>query len=199
MSDQKDVDRRAYAERMSQYGEAIKRSDPNAEAILREAEAIWRRLCSHGGPEAQAPEMHGALTLFHAIEAGNPLEAKRIYDAMSPESKHHIDLADRCGIMRPWLQSSAGSPAKRDEDSNCATTNAFSQYEAYKRRAREERSAAAFKELGMACERLGRLEEACDAYGEAAELASESNDTAILAFVQSRILSLLSGPAGRRW
>lgn len=196
MSDQEDVDRRAYAERMSQYGEAIKRGNPNAQAILREAEAIWRRLCSYGGPEEQTPSMHHALTLFHAIQAGDPLEAKRVYDEMSPESQHRIDLADKYGTMRPWLQSSDGSPAGGTED--LTQLHFLKHYEVCKRRVREEGSASAFQELGMACERLGRVEEACDAYGEAAELASDSNDTAILAFVQARILSLLNGPDGRR-
>jgi hypothetical protein len=198
MSDQEDVDRRAYVERMSQYGEAITCGNPNAQAILREAEAIWRRLCSYGGPEEQAPSMHRALTLFHAIQAGDPLEAKRVYDEMSPESQHRIDLADKYGTMRPWLQSSDGSPTEGNGGLSQVTTHFLKQHAVCKRRVQEERSASAFQELGMACERLGRVEEACDAYGEAAERASDSNDTAILAFVEARILSLLSGPAGRR-
>ncbi len=198
MSDQEDVDRRAYAERMSQYGEAIRLGNPNAQAILREAGSIWRRLCSYGGPEGQTPSMHRALTLFHAIEAGDPLEAKRVYDEMSPESQHRVDLADKYGTMRPWLQSSGGSRAEANEYLTPETTQSLEHYEVCKRRVREDGSAWAFQELGIACERLGRLEEACDAYGEAAERASDSSDTAILAFVEARILSLLSGPRGRR-
>lgn len=196
MSDQEDVDRRAYVERMSEYAEAVKLGNANAQAILREAEAIWRRLCSYDGPAKQTPSMHRALTLFHAIQAGDPVEAKRVYDEMSPESQHRIDLADKYGTMRPWLQTSDGSPAEGNEDVTQA--HFLKQYEVCKRRVREDGSASAFQELGMACERLGRVEEACDAYGEAAELASDSNDTTILAFVQGRILSLLGGPGGQR-
>jgi hypothetical protein len=142
--------------------------------------------------------MHRALTLFHAIQAGNPVEAKRVYDEMSPESQHRIDLADKYGTMRPWLQSSDGSAVEGNEDLTQVTAHFLKHYEVCKRRVREEGSASAFQELGMACERLGRAEEACDAYGEAAERASDGNDTAILAFVEPRILSLLSGPGGRR-
>lgn len=190
MSDQ-DADRRAYVERMAAYGDAVKHGSANARSILREAEAIWRRLCSYEGPARETPSMHRAVTLFHAIQAGDRVEAKRVYDEMSPDSRTRIDQADRYGSMRPWLRPD-DAPADAVED--LTQVHALGHYEVCQERARADASASAFRELGVACERLGRVEEACEAYGEAAELASDSGDTSVLAFVQGRLLSLLGGP-----
>jgi tetratricopeptide (TPR) repeat protein len=203
MADEDKRVRDEYRRSLDAYGEALKRRDPNAPALFVQAGAIWERLCSFGGPEAERPEMYVVLAFFHAVAAADPEEAKRLYDLMSPECQRQTDLADARyhlspGSMKIWLRKANEAPFVDAvlEQRDPARARLAVEYEHWKRQADELPSALAFQRLGQSCESLGRFEEAMGAYGYAADHAEAEGDERLRDSVEERIRALFE--ASRR-
>lgn len=194
MSEAESVDelRQAYLRLLNEYGDALRRQTGGAPELLEIAGAIWKRIGALGGVEAEAPEMHRALALFHAVAAGDSHEAKRLYDGMSRAYQNQTDMLDAHIPTKLWLRD-ARRPSLANANANASFIPSMSidEYDYWRHEVQRGESALACQYLGIACERLGRFEEACDAYGRAAELASECGDESIRAFVENRIRFIL--------
>jgi hypothetical protein len=95
----------AYRRLMATYGYALSTGDPMAQTVFAEATALWEQLRALDRDEQLDPDRHLVLAISYAIQANDPVEAKRIYDAMSESSR---STADELEAMRPgstkiWL------------------------------------------------------------------------------------------------
>jgi len=98
-----------YRRLINAYGDALTAKDPIAAELFAQATAAWERLRELNGDEAKLDyESHLVLALSFAVGAGDPVEAKRIYDAMSEGYRETADGVDALkpepGSMKIWLR-----------------------------------------------------------------------------------------------
>jgi hypothetical protein len=95
-----------YHRLVQSYVDALSEKDPIAGELFVQATVVWVRLREFGREEARLDfDMHLVLAFSGAIQAGDAVEAKRLYDAMSDDYRRTTDGADALepGSMKIWL------------------------------------------------------------------------------------------------
>jgi hypothetical protein len=96
-----------YRRLMDSYGDALKAKDPLAKELFARATGVWEQIRAFNREESQLDaDMHLVLAISHAIQADDPVEAKRIYDAMSEKYRSTADglEAMKPGSTKIWIQ-----------------------------------------------------------------------------------------------